>query len=256
MALGTILATAAIGAAASAGANKLFGGGGGGSSSKNSFAGINAGGLNAKLGKKNQINLSSNPLRDRLVGDVASTFSKQAEIIGNQRNRARLGLSDLRASRLAGLENARQKSVGNLRDNIASRRVSGSSFGQNALTRANLAFQEEGDRIRSESFMQELDLTNKLIEQEFNTRRQGFQTVLDEMNLQAEVATQLATRATAEFGANARLKQELAAKSAAGAGEFFGQEILPGIKRGLSGFFGGGPNFAPGPGITATGAYG
>lgn len=237
MALGTILATAAIGAAASAGANKLFGGGGGGSSSKNSFAGINAGGLNAKLGKKNQINLSSNPLRDRLVGDVASTFSKQADIIGNQRDRARLGLSDLRASRLAGLENARQKSVGNLRDNIASRKVSGSSFGQNALTRANLAFQEEGDRIRSESFMQELDLTNKLIEQEFNTRRQGFQTVLDEMNLQAEVATQLATRATAEFGANARLKQELAAKSAAGAGAFFNQNIADPLSRGISNFF-------------------
>jgi len=79
-----------------------------------------------------------------------------------------------------------------------------------------------------------------LIGQEFEARRMEFQTFLDDMNLQAEIATQLASEATAQLGANARIKAQLDAQAAAGAGAFFQRNLAGPISSAVSGMFGGG----------------
>src|SRR3990167_6624857 len=128
-----------------------------------------------------------------------------------------------RRQRLAGLEGSRSRAVGDLRENLSQRRVLGSSFAQDALTRANLEFQQEKDKVEAESFLQELELSHMIATEEFEARRGEFQTTIYELNLQADIATKLATAATSQLGANARLKAELDAKNAAGTGQFLGK---------------------------------
>lgn len=232
MALGTIAAAVApslIKAGLSFGASKLFGGGQEDPTSGLSqfqAPGIKAGGLRARSDAEG-IRVTSSAERQGLVGGLSRTFPEQARELGQLRSQVTPGFGRLTTSRLAEIENARQRATGNLRENLQRRRVLGSSFASDALARTEAEFAQQAERVQAESFLQELELSTQLIEREFGARRGEFQTSLDELNLQADVATQLASGATATLGANARLKAELDAKASAGAGQFFGQTFQP-----------------------------
>lgn len=201
----------------------LFGGGSSASKSLNSFkpANVSAGGLNSTF-NNNTIGVTSSPDRQGLVSNIADSYAPQASFFADLLSKVAPGFSDLRASRLAEIENARQQSIGDLRDNLARRRVLGSSFAGDALTRANLDFAQEKEKAQAESMLQEIDMSQQLAQQQFAAQRSQFQTRLDEMNLQADLATQLSSQATSQLGANARLKAQLDAASSQGAGSFLG----------------------------------
>lgn len=232
MALGT-LASAALAAGASGaaqwGLGKLFGGDEDTTAPVKNFKPtmINAGGLSSNLDANGNLSIGSSAERTGLVRDLGGAFGKEAGLIEALRSRVAPGFSDLRTSRLQEIEDARKNAIGNLRENMARRRVQGSSFGQDALTRAELEFGRAKEKTQAESLLQELDMTNQLIQQEFTTRRGQFETGLNELNLQADVATKLAAGATQQMGANARLEAELNAKEAAGKGKFFGEISKP-----------------------------
>lgn len=252
MALGTIGAAVAGSLASSAasfglsklGESSLSGAAANPTAGLASFAppGIDAGGLKTSFGSGG-VGVSSSRNRRGLVGNLASTFPEQAGEIAGLRGLVAPGVSALRSSRLGEIENARRRSVGNLRENLQRRRVLGSSFGQDAVVRAEKEFAQERERVAAESTLQELEMTHALIGEEFNARRGEFSTFLDEMNLQANLATQIATGATATLGSMAQLEARLAAQEAQSSGAFFGQTFQPvvdAIGSGVSSFASGG----------------
>lgn len=178
---------------------------------------LNAGGI--RTSGSSTITATASPERQRIVGSISATFPQQAAELAALRAQVRPGFGALRASRLAGVEGARSRAVGDLRENLARRRVLGSNFAQDAITRANLEFEREADRVRAESFLQELDLSQQLLSQEMTARRGEAQTLLDELNLQIDVAGSLAS----EAGANARMQAQLDAQSASGFGALVGK---------------------------------
>ena len=231
MALGTI-AAAVAGGAASAGASALIGSAFGPKAPKSSKTGgvtnFSAGGLTGRFDRKtSSYDIASNTARDELVGRVSRTFGDQANAIKGLRDRVTPGFSDLRKARLGEIENARGAAIGNLRENLSRRRVMGSSFAADALARAELEFAQERDRVQSETFLQELAATEALLQQEFEAGRNEFSTKLGELNLQAELAAQLTSKATANLGRMAELETRLAAESAAGFGKFVGDAVAP-----------------------------
>lgn len=224
-----------IGSLVTAGANygisKLFGGKKGEAQAgiaPGAFTptGFSAGGLTSGMSNGNVI-LTPSSERLGFVRGISDQFNTEADLFGGLRSRVAPGVSDLRASRLREIEDARVKAIGNLRDNLARRRVLGSSFGQDAATRAEAEFAGLRERTSAESFLQELELSNQFIQQEYAARRSAFQTGLDELNLQADIAAKFAGAATQQMGANARLLAELNAKEAAGSGKFFGETFQP-----------------------------
>lgn len=219
---------AGVGLAAAGAASALGGGGGSSSQAIDEFnpLGIRTSGLTASP-KGVVFDVKSSPERQRLVKSLASLFPEQANLTRGLRDMVRPGMGALTEARLTAIDNSRSRAIGNLRENLARRRVLGSSFAQDALSRTEAEFGEQEAKARAQSFLEELEITNQLITQEFDQRRNEFQTFLDEMNLQADVATQLASGATSQLGANARLKAQLAAEEAAGRGSFFGQLIEP-----------------------------
>lgn len=194
---------------------------------------FNGGGLSSSF-DNGSISIGANSARQGLVNNLAGQFKNQASEISALRPSVAPGFSDLRASRLQEIENARTNAIGNLRENMARRRVLGSSFGQDALARAELEAGQAKSKIQAETFLQELEATNNLINQEFEARRGQFQTGLDELNLEASLASKLASSATDQLGANARIESqlnmkgaELDAKAQEGKGKFFGQLVQP-----------------------------
>lgn len=229
VAVGSAAATAAI----SWGANKLTSGGGGsggnsGSAPLQNFkpTSFNAGGLSSSM-SGDTLNITPTAQRLGIVGGLQNTFGELASELGGQRARVAPGISELRAQRLGEVENARQQSIGNLRENLQRRRVLGSSFGADALTRAESEFAGQKDRVAAESFLQEFEMTNQLIGQQFAAKRGQFQTGLDDLNFQADLAAKLSSGATNAMAGNAKALAELNAKEAAGQGQFMGQLIQP-----------------------------
>lgn len=185
--------------------------------------GFNAGGLKASFSQTaNGYKVKSSKERTGLVRSLAESFPEHARALGELRKRVTPGFGDLTRARLGEIENARVRSMGNLKENLSRRRVFGSSFGQAAIASSDLAFAQEAEKARAESFLQELEMTHGLINEEFNTGRQYFTTHLDELNLQADIAAKLTGNATGALAEIASLKMQQAQSSAAGMGKFFG----------------------------------
>jgi hypothetical protein len=228
-----MVASAITGLATAAGGtliSKAFGGGTKKASkaAKNVAPNFSAGGLKGKFNRQNNTySVASSNERNNLVGGIASNFGEQAGIVRGMRDKIAPGVSDLRTSRLRQIEDAKTAAIGNLRENLQRRRVLGSSFAADAISRSEATFAREKERVEAESFLQELELTQQNIQQEFELKRAEFQTKLGEFNLQAEIATKLTGMASEQLSQASRLEMELAAKSAAGAGKFFGDALQP-----------------------------
>lgn len=213
--------------------------------------GINSGGLTSTFGPDGNVSVAPSADRTGLVNNISSTFGDQANAIGGLASQVAPGNSAFLQSQLAALNNAKTASISNLSDNLARRRVLGSSFGQDAISRSNADFGQAAAQQTAQSFLQSIDQTNQLISQQYTAKRQQFQTGLDEMNLEANVAAGLAGKASDQLGANARLLTQLNAQQAQAAGSFFGtafQPLTKALGTGASNMFGGGSNIGNGGG--------
>lgn len=126
------------------------------------------------------------------------------------REAVRPGFSALRDARLAENDNTRSRAIGNLRENLGRRRVLGSSFGQDAQVRAELAVGQERDRIQAETFLQEIDATSNLIQQESTQLFNAINRELAELG----IATQFNTSTGQIFSNNQQFLQQQAAQLA------------------------------------------
>ena len=88
----------------------------------------------------------------------------------------------------------------------------GSSFAGDALARQELAFANQEDAIRADAFLQELTLSNNLINSEFGLRRGEFETLLNEQNFRGKVAGDLASASVSAQAANQRAQARAASQ--------------------------------------------
>lgn len=230
MALGSLISgvlPAVASSAANFGLSKLAGGGevSGQLFTPAPLPSINAGGFRGTGG-----NIRITPERLALTEGIGEQFLSEADAI---RTLGGEGVEGLRALRLKEAEDARIRAIGNLKENLSKRRVLGSSFAQDAVSRAEIEAGRERERIQAQSALASLELK----ERERGRRRQAIQVQLEDLNLAAEVGLALSGRASSQLSDNARLIAELNAKGEAGRGQFLGELIAP-VSRSIGGAFG------------------
>lgn len=206
---------------AGAAVNRLFGGGGGGNLSQaRTIPNINAGGLNVA---STPTNLTVTPSADRSarVGSVQGLLNQTAKQFANIRAQLRPGFGALTEARVGALNDARFRTIGNLRENLARRRLQGSSFASDTIARAEREFAREEADLRARSFLEEIDATTRFIDRELELSVGAVERGIAELDLEVNLASQLVAGITSQLGANARLEAELAAQSAQGIGAFF-----------------------------------
>ena len=173
------------------------------------------------------------PQRTEAVGNIRDAFLGKGEALKGLLSKVSPGFGKLTESRVAGIRDRSRAAIGNLSSNLRLRKISGSSFGQDALARGRAESAREEDRVRAESFLQELDATTKLIDQQFNANAAAFQAVLQDL----QFGEGLALQATAAMSQLAQLEAQLAADSLSGIGSFFGESIFEPLTGGEGGLF-------------------
>jgi hypothetical protein len=186
---------------------------------------MSGGGFTSSLvGPKNKqtLNLTSTADRTNAIAGVQGALLGGADQLAGQRGLVRPGFGALTEARVGSLDAARRRATGTLRDNLSRRRVLGSSFASDAMGRMESEFGRQEAEVRAQSFLEELQMTSSLIDRETQLRTTAMSTALDNLNLEASLATQLATGATAAFAQSAAIQGQLAMQQSALGADIFG----------------------------------
>lgn len=152
-------------------------------------------------------------------GITEAGFGAAGDIRG-LRQRVAPGFGELTQARLAAVRDARSRGIGNLRENLARRRVRGSSFGEGALISAEREFAQQEAEVRAQSVLEELDLTRQLISDETKFQTEGLLSQLTQLNFETGVATNFARTISDIQQRNAQAQFAAAQKAAAASGAF------------------------------------
>lgn len=167
-----------------------------------------AGGLSTDIGDSGRITVFSSGERRRRISELANIFGGTAEELSGIRELTRPGFSAFREAGLGQIENRRTAAVGNLRDNLARRRVLGSSFGQDTVARTEAEFAQEAGQFAAATTLQELDTFRALTERISEFQQNEVLTFLNEMNLQVDVARGLQAGAQQAISAASTVQQQ------------------------------------------------
>jgi hypothetical protein len=172
--------------------------------------GINAGGFNIGWNRKNkQFMGTTTPERMGYLQSLSGLYGQQAQGYKNLLGTVAPGFSNMRQARLAQIENARQQSVGNLQQNLSRRRMLGSSFGQDALSRANAEFSNQKQQAIADSYMKELAATQQLMSEQYNAGQNAINVFLNNMNMEARMAGSFVNQANAALSKNAQVQASI-----------------------------------------------
>jgi len=175
------------------------------------------------------------------LGEVSGAFRRTSEDFRSLAGQVTPGFGRLTKSRLAQVESARRRSIGNLRENLSRRRVLGSSFGEDAITRGEIEFTREANRVEAESFIQELQLNAELLGKANEAEVQRATTMLGQLNFESGLAAEISGQINTIMATNTQLHAQLTADlAAARAGvDANNQEFLQSLtQQGLGAFFG------------------
>lgn len=182
---------------------------------------------------------NQSPQQAANISGIQQTFGQQASDIAGLRPLVAPGFSAFRQAGLADLTTQQQSNISNLRDNLAQRRVLGSSFAGDAISRANAEFSAKRDQFIAQSYLQEVDASNKLIQEQYQAAAQSFKVGIDQFNFESGLSAQLTAQAMASSAAVATAQAKLDADAASGLGKALGSILTaPGssvIGQGISG---------------------
>lgn len=170
------------------------------------------------------------------LGGLQSALSKRALEFANLRkglNRDTSGIiGALRETGVNAIQNRRRRAIGDLRENLARRRVAGSSFAADALSRAEAQFAQEEAQFGAEVGVKEFELNQQtlakemeLLSAETEANVQSFQAGLSQLNLESGLAAQLATGMSGIAAENARAIAQIYAEYAAARTNIVGTAI-------------------------------
>lgn len=235
------IAGSIAGSLASAGVSRLLGGGGGGGGGGGiTNAGIRtdtpAFRLNSSIASDGQLITSLRRLNTPELARRTALRSDNLNRIGGVIDEVRPGFGRLTESAVQTIEDARNRSIGNLRQQLADRRVSGASFALDTEARVEQDFANQERQARSEAILGEIALTSELIQQRANELGREVQEELAELQISS-------SQSQAFLGAvqqAAEIDRELAAQEQQGAGRFAGQlgESIAGDIKDAGGFSG------------------
>lgn len=115
-------------------------------------------GLQGVRGGLSDIRSRSGALRQ----DVESLRTRLGGTFADLQGQVKPGFGGLTDARVKAVRDRRDEAVGNLRESLSRRKVLGSSFAADALTRTELAFAQEEEGARAQSFVEELGLSRQL----------------------------------------------------------------------------------------------
>ena len=190
-------------------ADKLFGNNIPNSLQNPRLTSFNSPGLNAQFASPTQLNMTRGAGVESALGGVSAAFGNQASELGALRSLVEPGMGRLTEAGINAIRDSRRASMGDLRQNLARRRVGGSSFAADDLSRTSAEFAKRENEFASQAFMQELGLTQDLINQQANAQVNSYLQTLNQSNIESGLAAQMATGVSSMLQGNAQMMGQL-----------------------------------------------
>jgi F0F1-type ATP synthase membrane subunit b/b' len=185
-----------------------------------------------------RIALEQTPLISRQLGQISSGAQQAAGELGALREQVAPGFGRLTEAGSAAIQNQRSRAISNLRENLGRRRVLGSSFGEDALARAEAEFGQQEAQFRSQAALQEIEASRVLSQQQFETSVQGSQSIINQANFETGLAAQLSNNISQSMAGLAKAEAGIRADKQGAIGAL-GTAAITGIGTALGGPLGG-----------------
>ena len=184
-----------------------------------------------------QFNVASSPERQQAIQRVESAFGGAATNLGNLRGLVTPGQGLFTNAVRDIFGSARRRSIGNLRDSLARRRVLGSSFAADAIGRREATIDQAERAALAEANLAEIDANFRILQSENQALIQEASQQLQNLNLEAEIAANISQTVTSALGGLAAERSQLFKERAQGFGAL-GRDIVGDLST-LTGGFGG-----------------
>jgi len=162
-------------------------------------------GFNARFNDPQNLEITRNQqLQDSLSG-LSGAFRGQANELGQLKGMVQPGFGRLTQAGINAIRDARRSTMGDLKQNLARRRVAGSSFGADDQARTSAEFAKKENEFASQAFVQEMAMSQDLINQQAQAEAKSFASYIDQANLETGFATTLASGVSAVLSNNAKI---------------------------------------------------
>lgn len=169
------------------------------------------------------------------LAKIARTGDAAAAEIGALKPLVAPGFGRLTQAGVAAIENQRRSTVGDLRENLQRRRVLGSSFAADDVSRTNAEFAQKEAEFRAEATLQEIQATEKLITAQYQTSIEGAKAIIDQGNFETQIGAELSRQYTQVMGELAKYEASLLRDEADGQAALLSALLSSGLGGGLSG---------------------
>lgn len=142
---------------------------------------------------------------DRILGG----YNTDEQAYGELLSQIEPGFGRLTNARKDELRRMQEKAVGNLRDNLARRRIAGSSFGEQLVGSLQSEYAALTDKAIAESMVEELKMTSDVIGARTQARTQTIAQALDHIQFETNVGNQLLQTTQAALQQNSMAQVEL-----------------------------------------------
>ena len=158
--------------------------------------------------------------RSPQVGNALSNLNTlstgAANEFGSLKSMVAPGFGRMTTEGVRAIEDQRRSTVGNLRENLGRRRVLGSSFASDDISRTNAEFAKKDAQFRAETTLQEIQATEQLISKQYETAIQGSQAIIAQGNFETEIGAELSRQYTSVMGDLAKFEASLLREEADG----------------------------------------
>lgn len=193
-------------------------------------------------------------LQKNLAG-LSSTFASQDVALGGLYNTIAPGFSNLRQAGTNAINNAYTAQQSTLQQNLAQRRIAGSSFADAANSQLTSQQAQDLANFNSQAYLAELQSSFNVLQAQYAAGTAQYSVAINQSNIDSALAASLTSSNNQIAAQIATANAKLQAQSSAGAGSFVGSllglgtgannstvggGILNAASGGLSGLFGGG----------------
>lgn len=224
------LAGAALTAGLNVGANKLLGGKGPNYGSMMPSGRLDVvtpgGSLRAREGGR-QVTFGRSPAMDAALAQIGAAGAFGTTALDALLERVAPGYGELTQARVQAIRDAATRSISDLRGTLEQRKLAGSSFAGDLVTRAEREFAQAEELARAEAKAEELRLRSDFIAQRTGLATMGAVTAIEQSNFETSTAAALASRTQAVMSQVGASLAQLAQMDAAGAGAFAGETLGP-----------------------------
>lgn len=156
------------------------------------------------------------------IGQLQSTFGQAANATAGLAATVQPGFSQLRRAGLQQINTTAKANLSTLQNNLAQRRIQGSSFANSQISQANADTEQQKANFTAQAYVDELNASNTLLQQQYQYSASQYSVAINQSNIESSTAASLVSNINSTLASTASVQAELDAKAAAGAGSAVG----------------------------------